>query len=56
MAARVAENCFYDLDAPIGRVAAVEVPIPYAKHLEQAALPSRQRIVDAVRQVVGVRE
>ena len=54
MAARVSENCFYDLDAPIGRVATVEVPIPYAKHMEQAALPGGQRIVDAARQAVGV--
>lgn len=49
VAARISEECFYDLDAPVGRVAAVEVPIPYPRHLEQAALPSTERIVAAAR-------
>ena len=39
ISARIVENAFYDLDAPIARVCTEEVPIPYAKHLEQAALP-----------------
>jgi pyruvate dehydrogenase E1 component beta subunit len=47
--AQVAETAFYDLDAPVGRVCSVEVPIPYPKHLEDAALPQPERIVDAVR-------
>ena len=37
--ARVVEGAFYDLDAPVARVCSAEVPMPYAKHLEQAALP-----------------
>jgi pyruvate dehydrogenase E1 component beta subunit len=37
--ARVIEGAFYDLDAPLGRVCTAEVPLPYAKHLEDAALP-----------------
>ena len=37
--ARIAERVFYDLDAPVARVCAAEVPIPYPKHLEDAALP-----------------
>jgi pyruvate dehydrogenase E1 component beta subunit len=43
------ERAFYDLDAPVARVSSVEVPIPYAKHLEDAALPSIDRIIAAVR-------
>jgi pyruvate dehydrogenase E1 component beta subunit len=45
----VMEEAFYDLDAPVSRVCSAEVPIPYAKHLEDAALPSVDRIVAAVR-------
>ncbi|MBI1352641.1 MAG: alpha-ketoacid dehydrogenase subunit beta [Actinomycetales bacterium] len=52
VAARIAERCFYDLDAPVGRVAAVEVPIPYPRHLEAAALPSAERIAAAARKAV----
>lgn len=43
------ERAFYELDAPVARVSSVEVPIPYAKHLEDAALPSVDRIIAAVR-------
>ncbi len=53
VAARIAEECFYDLDAPVRRVAAVEVPIPYARHLEQAALPGLDRVVAAAEEAVG---
>ncbi|HEX2855957.1 MAG TPA: pyruvate dehydrogenase complex E1 component subunit beta [Propionibacteriaceae bacterium] len=51
--ARVAEECLYELDAPPRRVCSLEVPIPYAKHLEDAALPSVERIVAAVREVLA---
>lgn len=47
VAARLAQDAFWWLDAPIERVNKVEVPIPYPKHLEQAALPSVERIVQA---------
>jgi pyruvate dehydrogenase E1 component beta subunit len=40
LSARITEEAFYDLDAPVLRVASAEVPIPYAQHMEQAALPS----------------
>lgn len=53
ISARIVEQAFYELDAPIGRVCTVEVPIPYAKHLEQAALPQPERIVAAVRALFG---
>ena len=50
---RIQEQAFYDLDAPVARVCTAEVPIPYPKHLEDAALPSVAAIVVAVRQVVN---
>jgi len=55
LSARITETAFFDLDAPVGRVCSAEVPVPYAKHLELAALPSVERIVAAAREAVGVR-
>ncbi|GAA4042062.1 pyruvate dehydrogenase complex E1 component subunit beta [Arthrobacter methylotrophus] len=55
ISARITENAFFDLDAPVGRVCSAEVPIPYAKHMELAALPSVERIVAAAREAVGTR-
>jgi pyruvate/2-oxoglutarate/acetoin dehydrogenase E1 component len=52
--ARIAEQGLYDLDAPPERVCSAEVPLPYAKHMEEAALPNAARIVAAARKVVGV--
>jgi pyruvate dehydrogenase E1 component subunit beta len=49
---RIMEQAFYDLEAPVARVCTAEVPIPYAKHLEEAALPSPAAIEAAVRSVV----
>ena len=53
ISARIVEQCFWSLDAPIGRVCSAEVPIPYPKHLEDAALPQAVSIVAAARSVVG---
>ncbi|MCB1286165.1 MAG: alpha-ketoacid dehydrogenase subunit beta [Mycobacterium sp.] len=53
ISARIVEQGFYELDAPIARVCTAEVPIPYAKHLEQAALPQVDGIVAAVRGLFG---
>jgi pyruvate dehydrogenase E1 component beta subunit len=53
VAARIAERAFYDLDAPVARVCSVEVPIPYARHLEEAALPSVEAIVEAASRLFG---
>lgn len=53
ISARITESAFFDLDAPVARVCTAEVPVPYAKHLELAALPSVERIVSAVRGAVG---
>jgi pyruvate/2-oxoglutarate/acetoin dehydrogenase E1 component len=55
ISARLAESLFYDLDAPIARVCTAEVPIPYPKHLEDAALPQTPAIVNAARSMVGAR-
>ncbi len=52
--ARIGERAFFDLDAPVARVCSEEVPMPYAKHLEAAALPSVAKVVDEVRRVVAV--
>ncbi|HVO89012.1 MAG TPA: transketolase C-terminal domain-containing protein, partial [Casimicrobiaceae bacterium] len=53
--ARIMEQAFYDLDAPVARVCTEEVPIPYAKHLEEAALPQPAKIVAAVQQMLAKR-
>jgi pyruvate dehydrogenase E1 component beta subunit len=53
VAAAIAEHAFWDLDAPVGRVGSVEVPIPYAIHLEAAALPQPDDVVAAVRAALG---
>ncbi len=53
VSARITEQAFYDLDAPIERVCTAEVPIPYAWHLEEAALPQPATIVAAARRAAG---
>ena len=47
ISAQIIEGAFYDLDAPVERVCTAEVPIPYARHLEIAALPGVEDIVAA---------
>ncbi len=49
VAMRIVEEAFFELDAPIRRVCSREVPIPYAAHLEQAALPQPETIAAAAR-------
>jgi len=51
--ARITEQAFYDLDAPLARVCSEEVPIPYARHMEEAALPQPAKIVAAARMLMG---
>jgi pyruvate dehydrogenase E1 component beta subunit len=53
ISARITEQAFYDLDAPVERVCTAEVPIPYPRHLEEAALPQVPGIVAAARRAVG---
>jgi len=53
VSARIMEGGFYSLDAPVARVCSAEVPMPYAKHMEDAALPQVPAIVGAVREMLG---
>jgi len=52
IADRVQRECFDDLDAPVVRVTAADVPMPYSKMLEKAYLPQPDQIVKAVNQVL----
>ncbi|HXX74505.1 MAG TPA: alpha-ketoacid dehydrogenase subunit beta [Nitrospiraceae bacterium] len=56
ISAQIMEGAFYDLDGPVARVCSVEVPIPYAKHLEDAALPQSEKIVLTVRNMFRGRD
>jgi pyruvate dehydrogenase E1 component beta subunit len=51
VSARITEQAFYDLDAAVVRVCSAEVPMPYPRHLEQAALPQPEQVVAAVAEV-----
>ncbi len=53
ISARIMEQAFYELDAPVARLCTAEVPLPYAKHMEDAALPQTETIVTAVRQLMA---
>jgi pyruvate dehydrogenase E1 component beta subunit len=53
IAARIGKACFDDLDAPVERVGMAEVPLPYAKNLELAAMPGGERIAAAERSVLN---
>jgi len=53
ISARIMEGAFFDLDGPVARVCSAEVPMPYARHLEQATLPQMPAIVQAARTLVG---
>ncbi|MDP3266775.1 MAG: alpha-ketoacid dehydrogenase subunit beta [Sulfuricurvum sp.] len=50
--ARINEQAFYELDAPMGRVCTLEVPMPYAAHLEQAVLPQADKIVAMAKKIM----
>ncbi|MGE3537127.1 MAG: alpha-ketoacid dehydrogenase subunit beta [Candidatus Tectimicrobiota bacterium] len=52
LSARIMEQAFYELDAPVERICSAEVPLPYARHLEQAALPQAATIVATVQRMV----
>jgi pyruvate dehydrogenase E1 component beta subunit len=53
VSAQIMEGAFYELDAPVARVCGAEVPMPYAGHLEEAALPQPDTIVSAVQEMLG---
>ncbi len=50
--ARIVEQAFYDLDAPVQRLCRREVPMPYAKHLEDAAIPQVADIVAKAKEML----
>ena len=50
---QIMEKAFDELDAPVMRVCSEEVPMPYAKHLEEAALPQVESIVGAAKRIVS---
>jgi pyruvate/2-oxoglutarate/acetoin dehydrogenase E1 component len=52
ISARIMENLFYELDRPVDRLCAAEVPMPYSKHMEEAAVPQPDTIAAAVRKLV----
>ncbi len=52
ISAQIMENAFDDLDAPVARVCGAEVPMPYAKHLEEATLPQTEQIIAAAQEIV----
>ena len=52
VAANLQENMFDYMDAPIKRVAAEDVPLPYSKDIELLALPNAQKVVDAVKEIL----
>ncbi len=56
ISAQIMERAFYELDAPVARVCSEEVPMPYARHMEEAALPQPERIVRAVEEVLNHHE
>ena len=53
ISARIMEQAFYELDAPVARVCSAEVPIPYPRHLEEAALPRAEAVIAEVRRMIG---
>jgi 2-oxoisovalerate dehydrogenase E1 component len=54
IAAVVAREAFWDLDAPIERIGAAATPPPYAPELEQAWLPERHDVIEAIRRLVAI--
>ena len=55
LSARIMEGAFYELDAPVARVCSAEVPMPYPRHLEQAAMPQTGTIVKAAAEMTAAR-
>ena len=51
IAARIGEDCFDDLDAPVGRVGGLNVPMPYARVLELQCIPDENDVLAAVRKL-----
>ncbi len=56
ISARIMEQRFYDLERPVARLCTAEVPIPYAQHLEEAALPQAGTIAATARTLVSTHD
>lgn len=56
ISSRIMEQAFYELDSPVERLCSAEVPIPYARHLEEAALPQTDDVIQSVLKIVGHHE
>ncbi|MDP4260774.1 MAG: alpha-ketoacid dehydrogenase subunit beta [Bacteroidota bacterium] len=52
VSARIMENVFYDLDAPVQRLCGAEVPMPYPKHMEDASVPQKEDIVAKLKKML----
>jgi pyruvate dehydrogenase E1 component beta subunit len=52
IAAQIQEHVFDYMDAPVKRVSAMDVPLPYAREIELMALPDAQKVIDAVKEVL----
>lgn len=52
IASRINENCFDDLDAPVGRVGGLNVPMPYTRNLELECIPNDSDVIDAIRKLI----
>lgn len=53
ISARIMEKIFYELDAPVARLCGVEAPIPYPVHLEDASVPQKNDIINAVKKILN---
>ena len=53
ISARIMEKAFYELDTPVQRLCGVEVPIPYPLHLEDASIPQKKDIINAVKKMMS---
>jgi len=53
VAARIASECFMDLDAPVRRVAATDNPVAYSPQLEDVILPQKDTMVRAIRELAA---
>jgi pyruvate dehydrogenase E1 component beta subunit len=53
IAAKIQENCFDDLDAPVGRIGGLNVPMPYARNLELLCIPNKEDVVRKARELLA---
>ena len=53
LAALVSSKAFYHLDAPVERIGAMDVPVPFSPILEDQTIPNEETVVNAARRLVG---